>query len=78
MNKRNDKGERHGQWKDYFHNGELNYKSNYYNGLHHGIYESYYRNGKIYYSCNHIMGEPKGLATRFNIHSDLMEKEFYL
>ncbi len=50
---RNDKGEAHGYWEEYFSNGQLSYKGNYVNGNRHGYWERYWDNGqldsKIYY-----------------------------
>jgi len=51
---RNDKGQQHGYWEVYYHNGQLMFKSFYHNGKRVG-YEEYYYNyygkliKKIYY-----------------------------
>jgi len=43
----NDKGQEHGLWEVYYHNGNLIYKSFYHNGKEVGYEEWYSDNGKL-------------------------------
>jgi len=44
---RNKKGQHHGLWEWYYHNGDLGYKGFYHNGKRVGYNEWYYHNGKM-------------------------------
>ena len=47
MNKRNEQGQQHGPWEEYYPNGNVMYKANYVNGKKHGLWEEYYANGNL-------------------------------
>ena len=47
MNQYNDKGQRHGQWEDYYFNGKLAWRSNYSNHRLCGYFELYNIVGKL-------------------------------
>ena len=43
------KGKKHGEWKDYYENGVLESKYNYFCGLRQGNFFNYQKNGKLYW-----------------------------
>jgi len=47
MNRRDDKGKRHGYWEDYYSHNTLMFKGNYNNGVQTGYWEWYYYNGNL-------------------------------
>ncbi len=81
MNKRINKGEKHGYWERYYPNGNLNFKGYFNNGKTHGLWESYYQNGDLMYKGSYINDERIGLWEWYPlIHNEYnrIEKEFYL
>lgn len=60
-NQRDDNGERHGLWEQYYPNGKLWYRENYKNGKLHGPCEIYYDNGEVRYNGNLNREKPAGL-----------------
>jgi hypothetical protein len=74
MNKRNDKGERHGYWELFYVN------KNYCNGIKHGKYEYYYDKGKtrLNQMGQYNMGRRVGYWERIKANLKIIEKEFYL
>jgi len=81
MNQLNDKGQRHGQWEDYWSNGNLWSKGNYNNGERYGYWESYYQNGQLHWKGYFVNDKPHGYwewhPITINEHNQI-EKEFYL
>jgi len=47
MNGFNENGEKHGPWEEYWINGKLGYRGNYFNGKMHGLFERYHSNGNL-------------------------------
>ena len=52
---RNEQGQRHGYWEDYYENGQLMSKGNYVNGKAHGYWKDYSYNGKLEYKTYYII-----------------------
>ena len=48
----NDKGQKHGEYKNYDANGQLVIHCHYKNGQKHGEYKQYYSNGQLSYHCH--------------------------
>ena len=66
------KGKKHGEWKDYYENGILEYKYSYYCGLRQGNFFNYKKNGKLYwidfYTADKLM------ATRIFYENGVLKK----
>ena len=44
----NDKGQKHGEYKEYYPSGQLEYRCHYKNGKLHGEFKEYYSNGQLW------------------------------
>jgi len=54
---KNDKGQAHGYWEQYWSNGQLFFKANYVNDKQHGYWEVYHESGTLWYKCYYDMGK---------------------
>lgn len=76
------KGKKHGEWKDYYENGTLKSKYNYFCGLRQGNYFYYRENGKLdwidFYAADKEMGTQEfyenGLLSKNSTYSYLYSK----
>ncbi|WP_299221747.1 hypothetical protein [uncultured Aquimarina sp.] len=76
------KGKKHGEWKDYYENGTLKSKCNYFCGLRQGNYFYYRENGKLdwidFYTADKEMGTQEfyenGLLSKNSTYSYLYSK----
>ena len=70
-------GERHGSYKSYFINGQIEVDCNYINGELDGIYKSYFINGQIKKDCNYINGKRHGLYKFYYDNGNLKNQLHY-
>ena len=77
INQFNEKGERHGLWKDYHSNGQIQYKITYANGKRHGLWEYYYLSGQLLEKGTYVNGKPHGMWKHYNRDSKIEKQVFY-
>ena len=70
-------GERHGSYKSYFINGQIEVDCNYINGELDGIYKSYFINGQIKKDCNYINGKRHGFYKTYYDNGNLKNQLHY-
>ena len=70
MNEFNDKGERHGLWENYLPNGQLSFRTEYFNDKRHGFYEEYSED-KLRWKGEYQNGERHGLWERYYTNGQL-------
>ena len=78
MNKRNEEGQKHGVWEEYYSNGNIWYKGNYVNGQKHGLWEWYWFNGKLNYKKNYVNGQLHGLWGWYHSNGNLEEIRYHI
>ena len=74
---KNEKGQKHSLWEEYYSNGNLEYKGSYINGKRHGFFEEYYPNGNPYYKGSYLNGKYIGLWIRGNHDGSIQQISFY-
>jgi antitoxin component YwqK of YwqJK toxin-antitoxin module len=77
INQRNETGQLHGPWIEYWGDGSLWYKGTYKNGLAHGSWKIYGLDDTIIFSGEYINDERVGLWKEFDGDGILDNIKFY-
>jgi len=75
---RNDKGQKHGYWEEYYFNGQLKYKGNYYDGKRHGYREEYYLCSQLNFKCKYVNDDRHGYFEKYWSNGQLMYTGHYV
>ena len=67
----NDKGQKHGEYKRYWSNGQLDIHCHYNNDQWHGEYKSYWDNGQVWYHGHFNKGQLHGEYKRHHDNGQL-------
>jgi antitoxin component YwqK of YwqJK toxin-antitoxin module len=77
INQRNEAGEKHGLWMDYWDNNQLWYKGTFKNDKRHGYWEIYWTTGRLNYKGLYNMDKREGLWVYHNPFEEFEQTKFY-
>ena len=73
----NKAGERHGEWKYWYDNGNMWSEGEFKNGLSHGYRKVYHPNGKLYYEGKYKNDEPVGVWKFYDEEGRFLKEQKY-
>ncbi len=71
-------GKLHGEYLNYYDNGQLYEVASYVNGKEHGEYLSYYDNGQLWYKTNYLNGKREGETVTYGEIGELLGRENFV
>jgi antitoxin component YwqK of YwqJK toxin-antitoxin module len=75
---KNNQGQPHGYWEQYWSDGQLDYKGSYNNGKRDGWWECYWLDSQLWYRGNYINEKQDGLWIENDILNNYKQIRFYL
>lgn len=74
----NEKNRLHGEFKTFYHGGELHVRCHYYDGKLHGEYKAYDRVGRLVRHCHCVNGSMEGESKEYHNNGKLRRHCFYI